>query len=123
MKFLNYLYGGHHFVLRKISNDDPNFTAKLLVAATVLIHLFLIFVIFEKAGGPSFASFFPNKYYSVLLSAPLLILILLYYSRQRVEGIMKSFNEKTAKKKSMAGFIATALFIVPILAIAILSKK
>jgi len=116
MLFYNNLYASYNIILKELKNFDPRYTSIFLVATCQLIHLLLLFRIIQNSTGIIIFPYrFSSKYNILLIAVPLIIILYVYYSNNRIEQILKQFEKKPKKEKLVWQIVSITLLLIPLI--------
>jgi preprotein translocase subunit Sec61beta len=123
ISWLDYLYAGWLRFAESVKSDDPKMTAKMFLAACLAITFLAIvqFIEYYKFVPKDFI--FQTKWHSLYVSIPLIIFSILYYSKEKIETIKNSLNERSKKYIKINITVSLCSFFIPLALNIILSKK
>jgi membrane protease YdiL (CAAX protease family) len=123
MGFYNNFFASYYYLFQRFNNFNPIHSSKLLVTACQYMHFFLLSGIAEKLTGTQLIPQFQSKYYVLFFAIPWFIIVYLYYSKNRVDQILKGFNQKSQNVKIIWGVVSVVSVILPIILFPILFSK
>lgn len=117
MKFYNFLFVGYYLFLKEIKDKDSIFGSIVFVAAAQVLHVILVLAGIELLTSRQFIPHYSERVYTIIVLAMWLCFVYIYYSKPRVEKLLKVLNQWSNKRKIFAAALALAVFIVPIVLI------
>lgn len=123
MNFYNNIFASSYIFYSKQKNGTPLFTSICLVVACQMLFLFFLIILFKTLDIIDIFGMLPSKYYFLPVLLIWFIILIKYYSKEKVRAIMISFEEKTMWEKKFWGILTLISLIVPVITIALLLKK
>jgi len=123
MGFYNNIYASYVRILESLDNRDSRSTAVLLLSVSQVSQVALLIGVIKYFFEIDLVPHFPSKYYVLLFTVPLLLILLIYYSRKRAEKILNLYNEKSKKEKWIWKIVSLLMIIIPIALFPILFGK
>jgi len=122
MNFYNKAFAVYNSILKTFS-EDSEFTSIGLIFISQWIHLMFILAIIQKISGILFFYHFSSKYYLLILLVPWFFIVYKFYSKSKIEKIIKEFEEKSNRKRTIWGVVTIASLIIPLSVLFILFVK
>ena len=123
MRFYNNIFGATYKYYSRYKTEAPLFSAVCVVTVCQMVLSFLIIILLKVAGAIDIFGMLPSKYYFLPLLILWLFLINRYYTKAKVEEVVKVFEQKSLSERRMWGGVTIICFILPIVIIAMLLQK
>ncbi len=103
----------------KFKNQSPRFSAAMVLAVSQFCTLMLILLMLQRALIWDTAKYIPNKYIAVPIGFVWVVIIYKYFSEERINLLMTSFNELPKRKRQFWAVLSLMFFLLPMILIAI----
>lgn len=123
MRFYNNLFCINVYILKTLKVSDTEYTSVLYVGANLMLHLALFIGILGKILHIHFFDLLPSKYDALFVAIPLLIILLVYYSKSKRKSLLNEFSKKTKESKTIWGFISITSLVAPLVLFGVLFTK
>jgi hypothetical protein len=113
MRFYNNIYASYIRILEELNNRNSRFTAVVLLSASQILDLALLFGLIRYFTGTDLVPYFPSKYQVLIFTLPLLVILFIYYSKERTENILNLYNEKSKTEKRAWKIVSLLIIVIP----------
>lgn len=123
MRYYDNIYAATYKFYSRFKREEPRSSAICVVAVCQIMLCILISAILQRIGIINLRGIGINKFYFLPLIFVWLFFLFKYYSEEKGRRAIEVFELKTTAQKKMWGVISLISFLLPIILIAIFTRK
>ena len=122
MKFYNNIFICYYNMFIKANDFNPRLGALMLILVLQFFHLIVILRITQNLTGIQNKQL-PSEYFILIFFFVYMIILLRYYTKNKIKSLLEEFNEKTDHKKAVWKNFSIITFISSFILLIIVLKK
>ena len=108
---------------KQYKREDPYYDSVIIVGLCQYEILFFFLALMKKLLGLNLMEIFPNRYIFLLVVIMWMIVLFIYYKKDKINLILQNHNELNREQKRRWNIITVILLVIPIMAGALLLTK